>query len=105
MKNHVLLLLGLQFSLVQLGTAQNKGNETVFLQLDPISKENVSKKSFLSMKERSTAPKDATSTTDATPSLTESITGIGKENQPLFLDSLSSTEKVDEEDETGKLSI
>jgi hypothetical protein len=105
MKNQVLLLLGLQFSLVKLGTAQNKGNETVFLQLDPISKENVSKKSFLSMKERSTAPKDATSTIDETPSLTESKTGNGKENQPLFSDSISSTEKVDEEDETGKLSI
>jgi hypothetical protein len=105
MKNQVLLLLGLQFLWVQPGTAQNKGSDTGFLRLDPNSREFVPKKSFLSLKERSTAPKDATSTTDATPSLTNSITGIDKENLPLFLDSLSSTEKVDEEEETGKLSI
>ncbi len=105
MKNHVLLLIGLQFSWVQLGTAQTKGNETVFLQLDPISKESEVKKNFLTLKERSSFQKDAYSTTSATSSLPDLKTGNGTEDQTRFLDSLSSSEKVDDVDDSGKLSI
>lgn len=105
MKNYVLLLIGLQFSWVQLGSAQTKENENSYLQLDPISKENVINKNFLSTKEKSLAFKKSESTLVALSTSVETNASKDKEAPNLLVDSLISSDKMDEVDNAGELSI
>ncbi|MEY2705240.1 MAG: hypothetical protein RL407_1302 [Bacteroidota bacterium] len=97
MKNHVLLLLSLLFSTLPLASAQNQEKEDVFLQVEPISKDNKIKKSFLSFKEKPNSSQDSLSGPAPVPKVNELELEENKEKQILLLDSLPTPEKVEEE--------